>query len=80
MISMFEQFITFVGNSYPTYKSIYAMIGTVFTIMLFYKKFYKYMGILLQESLSLPSRTINMLFDTARNEDVGNCQFIRQHS
>lgn len=45
MISMLEQFITFVGNSYPTYRSIYAMIGTVFTIMLFYKKFYKYMGI-----------------------------------
>lgn len=42
---MFEHLITSIGNAYPSYQAVYAMIGSVMTVLFFYKKIYKIMGI-----------------------------------
>ena len=42
---MLEHLITTIGNAYPSYQAVYAMIGSVMTVLFFYKKIYKIMGI-----------------------------------
>lgn len=44
MFEFFKQIIIFIGNSYQKNRDIYNIVGSIFTIMLFYKKIYVILG------------------------------------
>lgn len=45
MIEVLSQFVAGIGRLYSGGTRVYAIIGTVFTVMLFYKKIYKWIGL-----------------------------------
>ncbi len=69
-MELFDQLITAMGESYASGAIIYGTLGTIFTIMLWYKKIYKYVGIFATRKFK-PAKKMHKyaILIPARNEE-----------
>ena len=75
MLDILNEIITFIGNSYSDNKIIYNTIGSIFAVMLFYKKIYVVLGFFVTRKFK-PAKNKHKyaILIAARNEEkvIGN--------
>jgi len=62
MLDILNEIITFIGNSYNDNKIIYNTIGSIFAVMLFYKKIYVILGFFATRKFKPAKINTNMQF------------------